>query len=304
MNRLMISLLTSNSLQMIKYCFLLFGASIGFLSKAQETSETFLSTRIVNAHSNEMLAPRVWQYRIEHRFGDLFGVNGGAQTAFGFDNAADIRFAFEHGLSKNIMVGVARNKGVGGPYASALLEGFAKVRLLEQSPEKKMPISLAIAQEVFYTYMRPSSDPMSYLSFPKDIYRFSYGTQMVITRKFTDRLSLALLPTFTHRNYVDTWDVNQLFSFGAAINVKVTKSFGLMAEGFYAALDDDQKLPETNSLALGMEFNTNGHNFRISLTNARGFGTVQYLAQNNQRISKGQFRLGFSITRDFKIRRH
>lgn len=296
--------LTSNNSQMIKYSFLLLALSISVSGRTQEASETFLSTRIVNAHSNEMLAPRVWQYRIEHRFGDMFGVNGGTQTAFGFDNAADIRFAFEHGLTKNIMLGVARNKGVGGMYANALLEGFVKFRLLEQNSEKKIPVSLAIVQEMFYTYMKPSSDTQSFLNFPKDIYRFSYGTQMVITRKMTDRLSFALLPTLTHRNYVDTWDVNQLFSIGAAVNVKVTKSFGLMAEGFYAAADEVQKLPETNSLALGMEFNTNGHNFRISLTNARGFGTVQYLAQNNERISKGQFRLGFSITRDFKIRRH
>lgn len=289
---------------MIKYFALLFGVSIGLFSQGQEASETFFSTRIVNAHSNEMLAPRVWQYRIEHRFGDMFGVNGGGQTAFGFDNAADIRFAFEHGLTKNIMVGVARNKGVGGNYASALLEGLIKVRLLEQNKEKRMPISLAIAQEMFYTYMKPSSSPTDLTHFPKDIYRLSYGTQMVITRKFSDRWSAALLPSFTHRNYVDTWDVNDLFSMGGAINFKVTKSFGLMAEGFFAAADEEQKLPETNSFGLGMEFNTNGHNFRISITNARGFGTVQYLAQNVARPSKGELRLGFSITRDFKIRRH
>ena len=137
--------------------------------------------------------------------------------------------------------------------------------------------------------------------FPKASHRLSYATQMTIARKLTDRGSIAILPTYTHRNYVLQEQTNGLFSLGAALNLKVTKSFSLLAEYFHSF--ENTKDMETNMMALGMEWNTNGHNFRICLANARGFGAVQYLAQNDSKISEGAMRMGFSITRDFKIRR-
>ena len=286
---------------MKKLYFILFLASN--LAVAQDASETFFSTRIINAHSNEMLGDKVWQYRIEHRFGDMFGEAGGPTAGFGFDNAADIRFAFEHGLTDKITVGFGRNKGIGGAYPSSLLEGLVKVQLLRQNNEKKIPVSITVAQESFYSYMKKSPNPASIASFPEFSHRMSYATQMTIARKLTDRGSIAIIPTYTHRNYVQFNDVNDMFSLGAALNLKVTKSFSLLAEYFYAFVDPSIKDVETNMMALGMEWNTNGHNFRICLTNARGFGAVQYLAENDSRISNGQLRMGFSITRDFKIRR-
>ena len=270
---------------------------------AQDASETFFSTRIINAHSNEMLGDKVWQYRIEHRFGDMFGTAGGATTAFGFDNAADIRLAFEHGLTNRITVGLARNKGIGGNYPTSLLEGLIKVQLLRQNAEKGIPVSITVAQEGFYSYMKANLNTDALTHFPELAHRLFYGTQMTIARKLNDRASAALIPSYTHRNYVLSQENNDLFSLGAALNLKITKSFSLLAEYFYAFEDEVLKPVETNSIALGMEWNTNGHNFRMCLTNARGFGTVQYLAENNSKIADGQMRMGFSITRDFKIRR-
>ncbi|MBU2019288.1 MAG: hypothetical protein KJ941_06560 [Bacteroidetes bacterium] len=283
----------------VLYALLIFSGNV----ISQNASETFYSTRIINAHSNEMLGDKVWQYRIEHRFGDMLGDAGGATAGFGFDNAADIRFAFEHGLTDNITVGFGRNKGVGGIYPSSLLEGLVKVRLLHQNKEKKIPVSITVAQESYYSYMKASPNVQSIANFPEASHRLMYGTQMTIARKINDRASAALIPSYTHRNYVLPFEKNGLFSLGAALNLKVTKSFSLLAEYFYAFEDAEIKPIETNSMALGMEWNTNGHNFRICLTNARGFGTVQYLAENDSRIADGQLRMGFSITRDFKIRR-
>jgi hypothetical protein len=54
-------------------------------------SETFSSTRIINGHSIETLNKGVLEFRVEHRFGDIGGAAGGAQTLFGLDNSADIR---------------------------------------------------------------------------------------------------------------------------------------------------------------------------------------------------------------------
>jgi len=280
--------------------FIVFFGSVGF---SQDVTQTFNSTRIVNSHSTEMLGKKMWEYRIEHRFGDFAGTNGGAQTAFGFDNAADIRMAMEYGITDKLMAGIGRSKGIGRPYTS-LIDGFLAGRFLTQNKEKKIPISAAILGTMYYTYMKQVNDLQSVAYFDgKLTRRLAYSSQLVLTRKFTDRISVALMPTYVHRNYVAQDDVNDLFSLGAAINIKINKHMGVILEYFNNFEDDDFRVNATNSLGIGFEFVTNGHNFHINWTNSRGFGELQYIALTQEDWLRGQFRLGFSISRNFKIKK-
>ncbi len=288
---------------MKKRTLLAFVSLFSVISWAQNVTETFHSTRIINSHSTEVLNKRVWEYRIEHRFGDFAGEAGGVQQAFGFDQAADIRMAIEHGFAQNWMLGFGRSKGIGRPYTS-LLDGFIKGRILTQNPEKGIPISLAVVGNMFGTYMKTAEDIESLAYYKSDFARrLAYSTQLVLTRKMSDRISLALMPTYTHRNYVAFDDENVILSLGMAANIKINKSIGIIAEYFFNFEPTNARPLATNSLAFGFEFVTNGHNFHINLTNARGFGDVQYIALTQEDWLKGQFRLGFSISRDFKLRR-
>ncbi len=56
------------------------------ISEYQEPISTFSSSRVINGHSVETLSKGTYELRIEHRFGDIAGVNGGIQNMFGFDN--------------------------------------------------------------------------------------------------------------------------------------------------------------------------------------------------------------------------
>ena len=67
--------------------------------ESNEVEDTYLSTRIVNGHSIETLKKGTLEFRIEHKFGDAAGELGGINTLYGLDNATDIRFAFEYGLT-------------------------------------------------------------------------------------------------------------------------------------------------------------------------------------------------------------
>jgi len=55
--------------------------------------------------SMEMLPKGVMDVRILHRFGY---VNAGIYDFFGWDQGAQMRFGFDFGLSKNLMIGVGR----------------------------------------------------------------------------------------------------------------------------------------------------------------------------------------------------
>jgi hypothetical protein len=277
-----------------------FVALLGYgQSDTNLVSETFSTVHIVNGHSTETLKKRQWRYVIAHRFGDALGTAGGVQNAFGFDNASDIRFGFDLGITDQLMIGIGRLKGTATPYRS-ILEGFVKYRFLSQKRDNSMPISAALTSTIFGTYMEASSDPSAVTSFPEFAHRIAYATQLTIARKFHPRISAAVLPTFVYRNLVDEFDQNALFSLGGAANIKVSKSIGLIAEYFHSFNQEGRRDGFTNSLGLGLEWLTNGHNFTINLTNARGFGELQYIAHNDALWSEGQFRIGFTITRTFK----
>jgi hypothetical protein len=259
--------------------------------------ETFYSTRIINGHSVETLKKGTLEFRIEHKFGDLAGTNGGINTLYGLDNVADIRIAFEYGITDKLMVGLGRSRGTSLPYHS-LLDGFVKYRLLHQE-KGKMPVSVALVGSMFYSYMPASSLVSDVAHFPKQAHRFAYSSQINIARKFGKRWSLALMPTYVHRNYVAADDVNGLFSLGTAVNFAINSKVSLAIEYYNNFQKEDTREKYHNSLSIAVDWVTFGHNFKVFLTNSGGFGEVQFIPYTNTDWAKGQFRLGFCIARKY-----
>jgi len=267
---------------------------------ADEPIETFVSTRIINGHSVETLSKKRFEFRIEHRFGDFAGSNGGVQNWFGFDNASDIRFAFEYGVTDKLMVGLGRSKGTGNPYRS-LVDGFIKYRVLRQQ-QHGMPISLAVLGTSTVTYMKASPDISQVSHFPKFEHRLAYSAQVNVARKIGSRLSLALMPTFVYRNYVPADDVNALFAIGGALRYSLKPTMAFVVEYYQTLHESGIRTTNTNSLGVAFEWNTFGHNFTINLTNSKGFGETQFIPYTYEDWLKGQFRLGFTISRAFYLK--
>ena len=259
--------------------------------------ETFYSTRIVNGHSVETLKKGTLEFRVEHRFGDLAGDNGGINTLYGLDNASDIRIAFEYGITDKLMVGLGRSRGTSLPYRS-LIDGLVKYRLLHQEAGKS-PISATLIGSMFYTYMPSSSLLSDITAFPKRAHRFSYSSQLSIAKKFGKRWSLALMPTYVHRNYVAADDVNGLFSLGSAVNFAINSKVSLSVEYYNNFQKEDTREKYHNSLSIAVDWVTFGHNFKVYLTNSGGFGEVQFIPYTNTDWAKGQFRIGFCIARKY-----
>ncbi len=265
---------------------------------AEEEPKTFASTRIVSGHSVETLEKGIMDFRIEHRFGDIAGSNGGFQNMFGFDMLSDMRIALEYGITDNIMIGFGRCKGTGAPYRS-LLDGFAKYRFLTQK-KNEMPISMALIAGSSFTYMKASTDLSQVNSFPKVAHRFAYFTQLNVARHFGEKASLALMPTYVHRNYVGADDVNDLFALGGAFRVKLTSRFAIVGEYYQTFANKDfRQTGYKNSLGIALEWFTFGHSFTINLTNAAGLGETQFIPYTFQSWGSGQFRFGFSVSRKF-----
>jgi len=158
-------------------------------NKTTYTTATFKTSRLIDGHSVENTAPGVLDVKISHRFGTIGGTNGGAYNFFGLDNAT-MRLGFDYGITPTLMVGVGRSTTL------KTFDAFFKWKILRQSTGKrKMPVTVSYVPTIGLISFR---DPSTYKFFSS---RLNFTHQLLIGRKFTEGLSLQLMPTVIHRNY-------------------------------------------------------------------------------------------------------
>lgn len=292
---------------MKKITLLLLTALVCYTLSAQDfVTRTFKDTRVINAQSVEMLQKRMLDIRIGHRFGDLLGDNGGWQSFYGLENASDVMIGADFGLSDNFSLGFYRTKGAGD--LTQLLNGIAKYRVLRQS-EDGTPVSIVAHVVGTLSTMAKEENSTGLNSFPQFSHRMSYTLQFLVGRKFSDRFSLQVSPGYTHRNLVKSFDNNDVFSLGIAGRLQLSKVIGIIVDTTlplngvqspFATRPDtapDYFMP----FGIGLEFDTGGHVFQVNLTNARGLIENDYITSTTSSWGSGAFRLGFTISRVFKL---
>ena len=262
--------------------------------KSEPISSTFKTTRIVNAHSIETVKKRGLDFRVSHKFGDIAGAAGGVQTLYGLDNASNIRIAFEYGVTNKLTVGFGRSK------IQQALDGYLKYRLLHQTTDNKIPVSMTL-----FTNMVVIPEKNIGGNYSKASHRFSYTYQAIVGRKFNDFISLQISPTIVHRNFIsDPNDKNDLFSLGLGGRIKLTKRFAVLADYFWS-FSKYRKYGNSNfyfpPLGIGIEIETGGHVFHMFFTNSPGIVENQFLVNSSSSWNEGQAKFGFNISRTFGI---
>lgn len=163
------------------------------------------------------------------------------------------------------------------------------------------PLSLAVMGSTSISYQKASEDLTQVTSYPKFSHRMAYSAQLIAARKFGEHISVQLMPTYVHRNYVDIEDVNSLFAIGGALNYKINKKYGIIVEYYHGVNPAGTRVDAKNSLGVAFEWTTNGHNFKMNFTNSKGFGETQFIPYTYSNWLDGEFRFGFSISRNFKL---
>ncbi len=269
-----------------------------FYAHSQEKVwDTFAGTRVLSNHSTEMLYKHNLEFRIEHRFGDIAGSSGGLQNFYGFDNASDIRFAFEYGATTNFDIGIGRSKGVG--QQTEVLDGYVKYRFLQQE-KKGMPINLTFVSSMAAPYRKASTDSTSTAYYQSSLERLIFTNQLLVSRKFSNRLSVQINAGYHHRNLVAYNDVNGMIFSGGVIRFRLTETFGVITE-YNHVWNRQPGIGQKNPLSFGLEILTGGHNFTLVFTNARAINENLFLSNTASDWLKGQWRFGFSINRRFKL---
>jgi len=278
-------------------CMLTFGQAdttdlLSLLGEEEETinyaTATFKSTRVINMHSVENAAGGVMDFRISHRFG---AVNTGAENLFGLD-IASMRLGFEYGINDRLMVGVGRSN------VNKELDGFVKYKILRQSTGKRtMPLSVSWFSS---TVMRLSKweDPNRENYFSSRLY---YCHQLLIARKFNDRLSIQIAPTLVHRNLVkDSTIANDVYAGGIGGRFKLTNRTSFNAEYVYVPPGQLEAV-YTNSLSIGFDIETGGHVFQLHFTNSRPMNEKGFITETTGKWQEGDIQFGFNVSRVFTV---
>lgn len=278
-------------------------------SQAREVNyatHTFKTTRVLNGQSVEGMAAKHLDFRINHRFA---AVRDGAYNMFGLDQAT-IRLSLEYGLTDNIMVGVGRGAVNSGVAAGIYIDGFTKIKLLRQSSGAvNMPVSVSLfansaVNTLDHTILVTNGDNVKFSD------RLSYCTQLLIARKFSERLSLQLTPSWVHRNLVANQSaINDIFAIGIGGRIKLTRRTSFNAEWFpqlpgsnsLGKTVDPTTLGTQNSLSVGFDIETGGHVFQLHFTNSVGNIEQVFIAGTTDTWKGGGYHFGFNISRTFSF---
>jgi Membrane bound beta barrel domain (DUF5777) len=283
----------------------LFCYFINFSLLAQSVSayHTFRDTRLVNTTSAEVLAKHKLNVRFENRFGDLAGTDGGWKTFYGLDTPSDASFGAEYGLFTPLTLGISRTRGAG--LVKQNINGLLKYRLLQQQSLGGSPITLTLLNVTSLSTMPRDTIHFTYQSFTKLAHRVVYTTQAIVARKFNNRFSLQVSAGYNYRNIVAKADEHGIVVVGAGTRFLLTHTLSLLADATIP-LTGRRALSKGASgyfpaLGFGLEMNTGGHVFQLNVTNAKGICENDYVPYTQSNWSKGQFRIGLTISRLFNL---
>lgn len=252
--------------------------------KSESVTTTFNGTRLILGHSVEMRAKKELEFLISHRFGRI---NQGAHELYGLDDAW-IRLGLEYGISDKLNVGLGRSS------FDKTIDAFLKYKILQQTTGPgAMPVSV-VALNSFTIKTSPREEDVPGIEFSD---RLANVFQLLIARKFSDRLSFQLMPTYVRKNTATLTEEENQFALGAGGRLKLTPGLAFNAEYYYRLNPPDNGF--TNSFSVGFDIETGGHVFQLHFTNSIMTVERAFITETFDDFFDGDIHFGFNISRTF-----
>ncbi|AWH84164.1 hypothetical protein HYN59_03120 [Flavobacterium album] len=241
----------------------------------------FKGLQVVTLQTTKMPAKKEFYFVVSHRFGT---VKGGISEFFGFDMATT-KIGGIYGITDWLSVSASRHTML------KVYEAGLKYRVARQSDN--FPVDVVGYNTIDMNSLLSEKD------YPKLGFsdRLSYISQVIVSRKFSDRLSFELVPSFIHKNlYEPTVENENQFSLGSGGRVKLTKRLSLNVEYVY---NFDKPDFYSNPLSVGLDVETGGHIFQLLFTNSQAMTESGYITHASGDWGKGDFFFGFNLYRVF-----
>lgn len=262
----------------------------------------FESGYLIDAQTTVIPDVKTLEFVIQHKFGTI---QDGRSNLWGLYKSANVRLGINYVPVKNLEVGIGLVKN----YMTTDLS--VKWTVLQQTRKNTIPVSVALYGVVgidgraLKLYSNDSvqvayTGPKGEIKFPD---RLSYYSQLIVGRKFNDRLSLQAGLSFAHYNISDLgYDHDK-------VGVQLNGRFKVSNQGSII-FNYDQPLKIKNisenadwtnapepSFALGYEISTGTHAFQIYMGSTGSLLPQESLMYNTRKFNKNGLSLGFVITR-------
>ena len=252
-------------------------------TQVQDTyaTATFKGLQIVTLQTTKMPAAKEFYFLVSHRFGT---VKNGIDEFFGLDGATT-KLGGVYGVTNWLSLSASRHTML------KTYETSAKVRLVRQNAN--FPVDVAAYGTI------DINTQLEKEQYPKITFgdRLTYVSQLLISRKFSERFSLELVPSYIHRNlYNPALENDRQFSLGAGGRMKLTKRLSVNVEYVYNANQPDFYV---NPLSVGLDIETGGHIFQLIFTNSQSMTESGYMTNATGNWGKGDFFFGFNLYRVF-----
>lgn len=268
------------------------------------TRATFNATKIINMQSTEIVSPGTLQFMISHHFSPIWNKDAGSQNVaqfFGLNSGvANTYLSFDYSPTNFMNAGFAMA-------GRSRYEGWLKFKILrQQTGAMNIPVTIG-----WYSVgnISAAKDPDNEFTGNK----LTFVNQLLIARKFNDKFSLQLMPTWIHFNVVPYGinNSNEVFSMGLAGKYKVNSKLNVTMEYnrqfnmYKNIISKSGAILNYNPdlLSLGVEINTGTHLFQFYVGNTSDASAIDQLARNNSSIKDGNFAFGFTINRSMNVKK-
>ncbi|WP_269226790.1 DUF5777 family beta-barrel protein [Flavobacterium eburneipallidum] len=257
-------------------------AGIDTVASKEKVTSAFKALKIVNLESTKLAAKGDLYFIVAHRFGSI---KDGFEGFYGLDNA-NTQIKFVYGWTDWLTVSAAR---------SELAYDFSTKYTLMHQLKDGFPVTIVgFSSLAINNTLKESLYPQ--LKFDD---RFTYVQQLLISRKFSEKLSLEVAPTIFHENFVDNAQQdNTQYAVGIGGRYKFAKRWSLNID-YAAHVNRASNSMYKNPLSIGFDLETGGHVFQMHFTSSQGIHEAGYLAQTTGDWTKGDVFFGFNLLRVF-----
>lgn len=233
------------------------------------------------------------EFDIQHRFGT---VNNGISDLYGIFSGATMRLGMSYVPIKNLQV------GFGACNDRMQVDLNLKYALLRQTKDGVIPVSVTYFGNVVMDTRKKDATTL----FVSTSDRLSFFNQLIVARKICEKLSVQAGLSLSHFNNVPAYTdangkqqhamKNDHLAFSAGGRYKITPKTAIIVNYDQPITQHPMDNPHPN-MSFGLEMATSGHTFQVFAGNYSYLLPQHNNVFNQNDFTKGQFLIGFNITR-------
>ncbi len=263
------------------------------VKKKSFVKNTFEGNFILDNQTVMVPIKGTFEFDIQHRFGTT---DNGIRDLFGIFATANTRLGFSYSLLNDLQL------GFGAINDRMQVDFNLKYALLKQTKDGKIPVSITYYGNALMDTRIKDNTTL----FVSTSDRFSYFNQLIIARKVSDKFSLQVSPSLSHFNNLEGY----LDASGKVVSKLSNDHFAIAFSGRYKispktaiVVNYDQPLTQHSignphpNISFGLEMNSSGHAFEVFAGNYSSILPQNNNLFNQNDFTKGQFVIGFNITR-------